>query len=32
MLAAIRKQQIDISPDPALRDSQIAAFKSQLPP
>ena len=31
MLAAIRKQQIDISPDPAVRDRQIAALKSQPP-
>ncbi len=32
LLAAIRKQQIDISPDPTVRDRQIAALKSQPSP
>lgn len=31
MLAQIRKQQVDLSPDPAVRDHQITAFKSPPP-
>lgn len=32
MLAATRKQQIDLSADPAVRDRQIAAFGAEPPP